>query len=214
MPHSATSSDPDRPLHPRRPGLAFAVAAVLLVGGGPARPASARVLLTTDEALRLAYPGCTVTRGTVYLTAEEKAEAALLAQVEIPSAVIHPYRAQCDTAAGDTAAGGTADGASATGGTAYFDTHRVRTLPQTIMVALGPDGRVARVEVLTFDEPETYLPRGPWLAQFPGQTLDSDLALRRDIRGIAGASLTARATVAAVRRVLAIHAVISGSKAR
>jgi FMN-binding domain len=199
MPHSATSSDPAPPLHPRRPGLAFAVAAALLVGGGPARPASARVLLTTDEALRLAYPGCTVSRGTVYLTAEQKAAAAALAQVEIPSAVIHPYRAQCDTA---------------DGGTAYFDTHRVRTLLQTMMIALAPDGRVARVEVLVFDEPETYLPRAPWLGQFPGQALDAELALKRDIRGIAGASLTARATVAAVRRVLAIHAVLSGSGAR
>ena len=199
MPHSATSSDPDRPLHPRRPCLAFAVAAVLLVGGGPARPASAKVFLTTDEALKLAYPGCAVSRGTVYLTAEEKAEVAKLAGVEIASAVVHPYHAQCDTAGG---------------GTAYFDTHRVRTLPQTLMIALGPDGRVARVEVLAFDEPDTYLPRGPWLAQFPGQTLDAELALRRDIRGIAGASLTARATVAAVRRVLAIHTVLSRSKAR
>jgi hypothetical protein len=192
----------------------LAVAAALIVGGGSARPAAAKVFLTTDEALKVAYPGCSVQRETVYLTAEEKAEAALLAQVEIPSAVIHPYRAQCDTAAGGTANGATASGATASGGTAYFDTHRVRTLPQTIMVALRPDGRVARVEVLTFDEPDSYLPRGPWLAQFPGQALDSDLALRRDIRGIAGASLTARATVAAVRRVLAIHAVLSGGKAR
>jgi hypothetical protein len=199
MPQLATSSDPDRPPHRRRLCRAFAVAAALLVGGGPATLASAKVFLTADEALRLAYPGCTVSRGTVYLTAEEKAEAEKLAEVEIPSAVVYPYHARCDTAGS---------------GTAYFDTHRVRTLPQTIMIALGPDACVARVEVLAFDEPETYLPRGPWLAQFPGQTLDRELALRRDIRGIAGASLTARATVAAVRRALAIHTVLSGSKAR
>jgi hypothetical protein len=164
--------------------------------GWPA-PAAARVLLTTDEALALAFPGCRVERRTVYLTEEQVARARQMAGVEVPGALVHPYVATCGGAAG---------------GTAYFDTHRVRTLPETLMVAVGPDGQVRRIEVLAFREPAEYLPRRPWYEQFDRRRLAAELRLERDIRGIAGATLTARATTAAVRRVLAIHRVLGGQE--
>jgi hypothetical protein len=159
-----------------------------------AGPAAGKVLLTGDEALHLAFPHSTITRHTIYLTKDQLARAQALAGEAIPSAVVNPY-----VAAGD----------SAEAGTAYFDTHRVRTLPETLLIVVGSDGRVRRVEVLAFDEPATYLARGPWLAQFEGQALDDELAIKRDIRTLAGATLTARATLAAVRRVLAVHEVIA-----
>lgn len=173
----------------RDPRLAVALCSLLAAG-----PAAGKVLLTGDEALHLAFPHCTLTHRPIYLTAGELAQAESLAGEAIPSAVVHPY-----VAAGD----------SAEAGTAYFDTHRVRTLPETLLIVLTRDGRVRRVEVLAFDEPATYLARGPWLAQFEGQALDDQLALKRDIRALAGATLTARATLAAVRRVLAVHRVIA-----
>ncbi|HEY4594500.1 MAG TPA: FMN-binding protein, partial [Thermoanaerobaculia bacterium] len=94
-------------------------------------------------------------------------------------------------------------------GTAYFDTHKVRTLPETLMIVVDPQGKVSRVEVLSFAEPEDYLPPNRWYGQFAGQGLGDDLALGRHIRNVTGASLTARATTEAVRRVLALHQVIS-----
>lgn len=162
----------------------------LLVGAGAVR---ARAFLSVGEALDLAFPGCRVDHRTVYLTDGELARARKLAGREIPSAIAHPYVATCK---------------GRPGGTAYFDTHRVRTLPETLMVVVGPDGAVARVEVLAFQEPPDYLPRGAWYEQFLHRELGPELELKQGIRPVTGASLTARATTEAVRRILAVDRVI------
>ena len=174
-------------------------AAALLAWLAAAAPGSAKVFLTVDEALKLAFPGCAVERRTAYLTAEQLARARSLAGVEVPSALVTTWRATCQ---------------GQPGGTAYVDTHRVRTLPETLLVVVDPEGTVRRVEVLSFREPPDYLPRGGWYGQFAGRTLDDELSLKRGIRPITGATLTARATTDAVRRVLAIHRVLAGGGGR
>jgi len=100
-------------------------------------------------------------------------------------------------------------GKQGTLGYAYFDSHRVRTLPETIMVLVTPKGTVGRISVLSFSEPEDYLPKEAWLGQFEGRGLDSNLAMRRGIRNLTGASLSAVAITSACRRILAIHRVVS-----
>lgn len=157
--------------------------------------AHGRVLLSVNEALELAFPGARVERGTVFLTEAESARAAETAGTPLASAIVHPYTAFRD---GELV------------GTAYFDTHVVRTLEETVMVVIDPEGSVARVEVLSFDEPPDYLPRAEWYRQFEGRSLDPELELRRAIRPVTGATLTARATAECVRRVLAVHRVLSG----
>ena len=82
------------------------------------------------------------------------------------------------------------------------------------MVVLDADGTVRRVEVVTFREPLEYMPRDGWYEQYDGQELDDDLTLKREIRPVTGATLTARATTEAVRRVLAIHKVSAGEGAQ
>jgi hypothetical protein len=77
------------------------------------------------------------------------------------------------------------------------------------MVVVAPDGKVRRVEVVAFGEPLEYLAKKPFYEQFDGRCLDSDLELKRGIRGVTGATLTARATTDAVRRVLAMHQVLA-----
>jgi hypothetical protein len=89
----------------------------------------------------------------------------------------------------------------------------VRTLEETVMVVVDPDGRVARVEVIAFDEPPDYLPRAEWYRQFDGRPLDAELDLERAIRPVTGATLTAVATTAAARRVLALHRALAESAA-
>ncbi|HYH44473.1 MAG TPA: FMN-binding protein [Thermoanaerobaculia bacterium] len=165
-----------------------------------AHPAAAKVFLSVDEALELAFPGCQVARRTAYLTPEQLARARAAAGVEVPSALVTSYAASCP--------------AGEPGGTAYFDTHRVRTLPETVMIVVDAAGAVRRLEVLSFSEPEEYLPRGPWYGQFLGRRLDGDLQLKRAIRPVTGATLTARATTSAVRRVLALHQVIQSDAGR
>ena len=170
------------------------LAAILLLAfGGAAEPVDAKVFLSLEEALQLAYPGCEVERSTIFLDEEQLRQAREVADVEIESGLVYPYQAICD---------------GEVGGTAYFDSHRVRTLPETIMVAVDADGNVIRVEMLAFREPEDYIPRDIWYRQFDGEALDQELDLKRGIRSVTGATLTARATTEAVRRVLAIHQVL------
>jgi hypothetical protein len=149
--------------------------------------------ITLEEALALALPGCEIERQVVYLTDEQKKQAAELAGVPVESGIVRPYR-------------GTKDGKLA--GTVYFDAHKVRTLRETLLVLVDPAGKVARVELVAFGEPDEYAPRARWFAQFAGRALDDELQLDRGIRGITGATLSARAATAAVRRVLALHAVL------
>lgn len=92
-------------------------------------------------------------------------------------------------------------------GYAYFDTHTIRTLPETILVVIEPEGELRAVHLLSFHEPPEYQPPPKWLGQFEDRALDESLALQRGIDGIAGSTLTARAITAAVRRILAVHEV-------
>ena len=158
-----------------------------------ATPTGAKVLVTVDEALRLAFPDCQVERETVFLTEAEMAAAGELSGEIITRALAVRYAARRE---GHLV------------GTAYFDVHRVRTLQETVLVVVRPDGTIGRVEVVSFDEPMDYLPRNGWYRQFDGKTLDGDLQLDRAIRSVSGATLTAVATTAAARRMLAVHQVI------
>jgi hypothetical protein len=78
------------------------------------------------------------------------------------------------------------------------------------MVLLDHQGAIQRVEVLSFSEPEDYLPKRAWMDQFTGRRLDDELALRRGIHNLAGASLSADAITQACRRILALHRLASG----
>jgi hypothetical protein len=154
-----------------------------------------KVFLSQEEALRLAFPsGTKVDRRTAFLTQAQQAAAAKLAGTTHPPSALVAYYV------------GVRDGREI--GTAYFDTHIVRTEPETLMILVDPEGAVSRIEVLSFAEPEEYLPRERWYGQFPGRKLDDDLALQRAIRPVAGATLTVRATMESIRRVLAIHQVL------
>jgi Na+-translocating ferredoxin:NAD+ oxidoreductase RnfG subunit len=159
-----------------------------------AAAAGGKVFLTQEEALKLAFPGAKIDRRTAYLTeAQQKAAQKLSGEEEPPSALATYYV-------------GSKDGRIV--GTAYFDTHVVRTMPETIMVVVDPSGAIARIEVLSFSEPEEYLPRAHWYEQFQGKPLDDELSMKRGIRAVTGATLTARATTDAARRALALHRVL------
>lgn len=158
--------------------------------------ADAKVFLTQEEALKLAFGEAKIERKTVFLTQAQQDAAAKLSARGRPSALAVAYVATKD---GHLVA------------TAYFDSHVVRTQQETLMVVVDPSGAITRIEVLSFAEPEDYLPRGHWYAQFAGKTLDDELAIARAIRPVSGATLTARATTDAARRVLALHAVLRAS---
>jgi len=152
--------------------------------------------ITREEALASAYPGATIRAEQIFLTPVQQRDVATRAGGEQPSAFIARYIA-------------TQDGQVI--GRAYVDTHTVRTKKETLLISLDADGRVKRIDVTAFLEPAEFKASDRWLRQYGNRKLDDELSLNRAIRPIAGATLTARATNAAVRRVLAIDAVLSGA---
>jgi FMN-binding domain len=160
--------------------------ALLLPAGG----ASARVYMTVQQALDAAFPPpAKVERKTLYLDEEQVRRAGEAAGVPVETRVV-PYTV------------GTSDGRVL--GYAYFDTHMVRTLPETVLILVGPDSTIKRIDILSFDEPEDYLPPRRWLDQFPGRGT-ADLGQRQGIRALTGATLSSRAVTQAARRILALH---------
>jgi rhamnose utilization protein RhaD (predicted bifunctional aldolase and dehydrogenase) len=153
--------------------------------------------VTREEALAAVFPGAVVEAERVFLTERQMEEIAEIAGVEIESALVARYVATL----GDTVLG-----------RAYPDTHVVRTKRESLLISLEADGSVRRVDVTAFLEPRDYLAAEPWLRQYDGRPLDDDLALQRAIRPIAGATLTANATNAAVRRVLATDQVLEAAR--
>ena len=87
----------------------------------------------------------------------------------------------------------------------YLDTHRVRTVSESLLITLTPSGEVRHVLVLAFAEPPEYRPAPVWYAQVRGLEPESRLKYGREIDAVTGATLTGRATVDAVSRVRKIH---------
>ena len=108
--------------------------------------------MSQKDALSLAFPGMTPERKTAFLTDAQAHAAEAAAQSKLESKVWTYY------VAGST--------------TAYFESHLVRTMNETIMVVVAAGSQVAFVEILSFAEPEDYLARWAWL------TSSKDAALR------------------------------------
>jgi hypothetical protein len=175
----------------RLPALAILASIWALAG-----TAGAKVFLTADQALEAVFGSdARIERRTHFLTDPQLEAARQMAgrSVELQSALVTRYRAVRE---------------GRLLGTAYFDTHRVRTLQETVMIVVDPAGRIGQVEILSFYEPEDYIPRRGWLDQFLGRRLEPDLAVKRGIHGITGATLSAEAITVASRRVLALHQVL------
>ncbi|HET9947427.1 MAG TPA: hypothetical protein VFQ22_00745, partial [Longimicrobiales bacterium] len=135
--------------------LPCVAAAAVLAAAAPARGSAQ---LTQDEALELAFPDAEISRRTAFLDEAETRRASELAGpgVEVESSVVTYYVAL---------RGGEAIGV------AYFDVHRVRTLPEVLMVVVGTDGRIRELETVSWKEPPEYRPPQGWLRQFQGQRL-------------------------------------------
>src|SRR5690349_15582099 len=107
----------------------------------------AEVLLSQEAALGRAFPGAVLEHHTLYLTKQQVEAVEQAARSRVPSAVVTLFEAR--------------SGEQLTG-RALLDTHVVRTMPETVLVALEPDGRLRAAFVLQFGEPPDYLPREGW----------------------------------------------------
>lgn len=176
--------------------LAPALAALaLLVSLARGASGQGTALLSAEEVVALAFPQAELTAQTVYLTPAQRAQAAALAGRELPRGLFRVWTAR---RRGEIV------------GLAVLDTHRVRSLEESLVIAADARGRILRVEVVAFQEPPEYLPRRAFYQQFEGRALDRELELKRGLRSVSGATLTSRATVDCARRALALQAVLAG----
>lgn len=177
-------------------GMPVAGLLAVLVALSPVSPVEAEVFHAKDEALVLAFPDTTTTveSKTVFLTEAQVDTVRTRAGVELDSRLFTYYVGRH---------------AGAVVGYAVIDTHIVRSLPETFLVVLTPDGTVSQLVLLAFYEPREYMPSTRWLAQFRERDLDSaGWRLGRDIHGISGATLTARAVPQALRKILALYELV------
>jgi len=179
-----------------RPGLSLCLVVGFVSVCAVTLPLNAKTLRSRHEALSSYFPNATWERGAVYLTKEERDRVTELAGHDSGHFVIPTYTARLSS--GEIR------------GIAYLDHHRVRTLAETVKVLIDPTGSIIDLQVLEFHEPMEYMPRRQWYEQFLGKRLTPDLNLKRDIDGVTGATLTARATTQAARRMLAVHEIIRG----
>jgi Na+-translocating ferredoxin:NAD+ oxidoreductase RnfG subunit len=146
-----------------------------------------------DEAVRQLLPDCSYERETHLLTQAEQSACAGLASQKDVGALVTRYVARNE---------------SGIAGYGYLDKHPVRTLPQILMVAVDADGVLVGIRVLAFHEPAEYMARAGWMEQFRGKTEQDKIRMKKNIDGITGATLTARAVTQCARRVVTIHQVL------
>jgi len=154
---------------------------------------------SSQEALDQVFPGAQITRREHYLTDPQAQQVKALAGTALSGLWTIAYEARL---------GGKLIGVG------FFDTHRVRTLNETVMVAVSAEGRILRVEVVAFREPLEYQAKQPWMKQFEGRELDPELSQKRAIRPLSGATLTAQALTDAARRCLALHQTLYGGASK
>jgi Na+-translocating ferredoxin:NAD+ oxidoreductase subunit G len=146
--------------------------------------------MTQPQALAQAFPGARIERKSFFLTSVQVAAIQQRARAKLGSRIVAAYVAW----RGDSLQG-----------VAFFDTRVVRTMPAVLMVAVGPDTTVARVDVLAFHEPPDYLPTARWLGIFRGLRPDDRLRPGRSVRYLSGATLTTRAVVDVTRLALVTY---------
>jgi hypothetical protein len=177
---------------PSRVAIATVLAA--LCGGWIPTPVAAEAFYAKDEALQLAFPGTAdVQSRTIVLTDAQAAAVKNRGGVDLDSRLFTFYTARRN---------------GSVVGYAVIDTHTVRTLPETFLAVLTPEGTVEQVILLAFYEPKEYMPPPRWLEQFKGRGIAGSWRVGRDLHGISGASLTARAIPQALRKILALYDIV------
>ena len=170
--------------------LAIASILVLVVAGTPG-VTEAKVFAGRKDALAEAFPTAVrIDEKTHVLGDELAARCERHARAQLDSRLVTLY---------------TAWGEAGVLGYAHISIHNVRTKPEALLIVLTPSGQVRSVRILAFHEPLDYLPAGRWYDQFEGSTQEAPLRIGRDIHGVVGSTLSARAASEAVRHALAFY---------
>ena len=152
--------------------------------------AISKVYMTRDEALKIAFPDADkIVKKNIFLNSDQVKEIESLAKTKLESKLYVFYEGK----KGDE-----------TLGYAVIDTHRLRTMTETVIILINPDGTHRMTEILAFFEPPDYKPEDNWIDLFNGKALNDSLWMGRDIPNITGATITANALMNSIRRVMAV----------
>jgi len=164
---------------------------LLLICTAP--PSFAKIFYSKNEAMELAF-GKTATVEVLSLFPDEQQQAKIqdLAKTKLESGMFSFYV-------------GKEQGKVL--GYAAIESITVRTKPETLMIVLTPEGALRNVTTLAFHEPPEYQPPERWFEQLYKRSL-ADLDFNKGVDGISGATLSTRAAVSSVRKVLAIYQVM------
>ncbi len=161
-----------------------------------AEDASAKIFLTKGKALELAFPEAEkIEKRHVFLTKPQAERVRATAKVEVDSRLYTFYIAK--------------SGGKETG-YAVIDTHPLRTLTETVLFVINPEGTLRHAETLAFFEPTDYMPSGKWINLFLEKKKMDRMKVGRGVPNITGATISAVAFSQTVRRVLAVYRVTFG----
>ncbi len=161
--------------------------------------ASAKVFLTKGKALELVFPQAEeIEKRHVFLTERQAQSVREMARAEVDSRLYTFYIAK--------------SGGKETG-YAVIDTHDLRTLTETVMFVINPDGTLRHAEILAFFEPTDYMPGGKWIDLFLEKTRMDRMKVGKGVPNITGATISTVSFSRATRRVLAVYRVMFGTPA-
>lgn len=169
------------------------VALLSVLGGLWAGPADAGVIMTEAEALARAFPGLKPERHSRVLTPAQVAQVEKLARAKVLSPEVTYFEAVRD---------------GRLLGRAYLDTHKVRTMPESVLSVVSPEGHLNMALLLQFNDHPDYVPAPAWLRTLQGKQLDDGVAPGQGVPNIMGSTLSTVALTAAVRRAMAIEVVV------
>ena len=98
-------------------------------------------------------------------------------------------------------------------GYAAIETETVRTKPETLMIVLTPEGELSNIVTLAFHEPPEYQAPERWFSQLLHKPLE-ELDFNKGVQGVTGATLSTRAALNSVRKVLAMYQVMIKEKGK
>ncbi|MBE0468839.1 MAG: FMN-binding protein [Methyloprofundus sp.] len=158
-----------------------------------ASPSYAKIYYSKQEAMQLAFSeGAEVEMLSLFPKADQVERIEELARVKLDSPLFTFYVGK---KAGEIL------------GYAAIETRNVRTKPETLLIVLTAQGKLSQVHTLAFHEPPEYQPPERWYAQLFDLPL-AELSFAAGVQGISGATLSTRAGLDSVRKVLAIYQVI------
>lgn len=155
----------------------------------PHFPAAAEVFMKRDEALEMVFPDADVEKLEIYVSEDDAGKIESLAKAKLDGRLFMVYKA---------VKGGV------TLGYAVIDTHELRSMTETVMFVVNPDGTLRQTEILAFFEPPEYMPANNWIVLFDGKSPGDSIRVGKDIPNISGATITAVALSESVRRTLAL----------